>query len=636
MTDYDSGDFVFANDFRAVRKAAEGDGVLNGLSASGVTSSLLISVSSGCAVIDGTEYSLASGSTFPFTPDGTNPKKALVYMDSMGSVTMSVGTPAVVSPAGASGKATKRPIPPSIPTGAIPISEVWIPANSADGAACTFFQYDEIPSKKDTASYIVWKSGSTYYAKNGATGAVAYTGADAGAVINSALSAISATKGVVRLRADTTYSHATTIDIPEYCTLAGESKYTSILSYTGSGNAVTIAGTGIGDMDEAAAVRNLHITTSTGANGIYAEFATQLEFEDVNISGFSNDGIYAAENCWSAKVERCVFTSCTNAGLEVGDYGNAWEIHATSFTSCGRGIYYHTTEYTTIVSVHQCIFHSSATAHISVNAAIVFLAIEQNYMEATTGVLANGIDVTAATGKSISGGVIKSNLIGACTGYGIRIGADCGSIAIGPNGFATNVLDDFHLDNGCARNLLFDIASSDISDGHAYDWTRNALIRFTQHGVTNTWDYSIEAKQVNIRCPLVMTGTTTEGYANLFVLGRSTAALRGTPSADNVGALVWVTNASTGENLQISDGTNWKPIPIYQGDDSATITVGNTYVAVTHGLGVTPAISDIQITPQGSLLGRTFWVSDVGASTFRINMNTSDTIDHLFSWSAVI
>ena len=76
--------------------------------------------------------------------------------------------------------------------------------------------------------------------------------------------------------------------------------------------------------------------------------------------------------------------------------------------------------------------------------------------------------------------------------------------------------------------------------------------------------------------------------------------------------------------------------PLSRADGSATVTATNTYVAVTHGLASTPALGDIQITPQGSLLGRTFWVSDVGATTFRINMSTSDTIDHIFSWSAVI
>jgi len=76
--------------------------------------------------------------------------------------------------------------------------------------------------------------------------------------------------------------------------------------------------------------------------------------------------------------------------------------------------------------------------------------------------------------------------------------------------------------------------------------------------------------------------------------------------------------------------------PLSGADGSATVTVTNTYVVVTHGLAITPTLGDIQITPQGNLLGRTFWGSDVGATTFRINISTSDTIDHVFSWSVVI
>jgi len=65
----------------------------------------------------------------------------------------------------------------------------------------------------------------------------------------------------------------------------------------------------------------------------------------------------------------------------------------------------------------------------------------------------------------------------------------------------------------------------------------------------------------------------------------------------------------------------------------ATITAGNTYVDVSHGLDITPDINKIRITPKDNLNGRDYWISDVNSSTFRINISSSDSVDHTFGWS---
>ncbi len=67
---------------------------------------------------------------------------------------------------------------------------------------------------------------------------------------------------------------------------------------------------------------------------------------------------------------------------------------------------------------------------------------------------------------------------------------------------------------------------------------------------------------------------------------------------------------------------------------AATITAGNTYVDVTHGVGTTPTA--VQVTPTTNLGTRSVWVDTKGASTFRININSSDVIDHTFDWEAEV
>ncbi len=70
---------------------------------------------------------------------------------------------------------------------------------------------------------------------------------------------------------------------------------------------------------------------------------------------------------------------------------------------------------------------------------------------------------------------------------------------------------------------------------------------------------------------------------------------------------------------------------------SATIVAGlPAYVDVTHGLGYTPTIDKIHLTPQDNLDGRSFWPSNAGATTFRINISGMDiTASHVFSWIIV-
>ena len=67
---------------------------------------------------------------------------------------------------------------------------------------------------------------------------------------------------------------------------------------------------------------------------------------------------------------------------------------------------------------------------------------------------------------------------------------------------------------------------------------------------------------------------------------------------------------------------------------AATITAGNTYVDVTHSLASTP--TKVRVTPNTNLRGRSFWVDTKGAATFRINIDSTDIIDHTFDWEAEV
>jgi len=66
------------------------------------------------------------------------------------------------------------------------------------------------------------------------------------------------------------------------------------------------------------------------------------------------------------------------------------------------------------------------------------------------------------------------------------------------------------------------------------------------------------------------------------------------------------------------------------GSGSATIAAGNTNVTVTHGLGRTPKVT-AEPKGQGGVLN---WVSDIGNTTFKINIAAPQGADVDFDYLA--
>ena len=89
-----------------------------------------------------------------------------------------------------------------------------------------------------------------------------------------------------------------------------------------------------------------------------------------------------------------------------------------------------------------------------------------------------------------------------------------------------------------------------------------------------------------------------------------------------------VTDAGT-KNI-IKDNVGY----ITENSGTATITAGQTSVAVTHGLAATP--TRVILTPTTDTAGRRYWVSAKGATTFTITIDSTYTSDITFDWRAQI
>ncbi len=89
---------------------------------------------------------------------------------------------------------------------------------------------------------------------------------------------------------------------------------------------------------------------------------------------------------------------------------------------------------------------------------------------------------------------------------------------------------------------------------------------------------------------------------------------------------------NSGTNTAISGNIGY----LTASSSTATITSGNTSVDVSHSLAITPSAGNISVTPTNDMGSATkFWISDIGASTFRINVDQDPGGNATFSWQIV-
>jgi hypothetical protein len=96
-----------------------------------------------------------------------------------------------------------------------------------------------------------------------------------------------------------------------------------------------------------------------------------------------------------------------------------------------------------------------------------------------------------------------------------------------------------------------------------------------------------------------------------------------------------INQASSGNDIVITGN----PIGyVAAANGNGTVAVSSSSVAITHGLGFTPAANDIQITPTSSLAAsslNSYWISAVSSTTFTVSTNANaSTNAWTFGWRA--
>ena len=146
------------------------------------------------------------------------------------------------------------------------------------------------------ASYIIWKDGSTYYALNGSTGEIDYSGTDAATVIQNAIDSLSGIGGKIILKnpLNDEYTLSSQISISgSYITIEGENYLVPILkpsdSFPNNTPLISISSKSY------VTFRNLQLfgnSVVTGQDGIYINGGVFNTLENVKIRDFTEHGIH--------------------------------------------------------------------------------------------------------------------------------------------------------------------------------------------------------------------------------------------------------------------------------------------------------------------------------------------------------
>lgn len=237
--DFQPGDYFSHADLNCIKRKSEGFGILQGCEITPSSNDLSVTIGTGSVVVGyGASSSVvvfSTSNTISLSSNVYYPRKAIIYVTSNGVLTSSLGVAEAAVPPGKIGRQTQYPIAPSIPFDSTQLAEVWIPVGAVTGNDLSIYVstmptpniqiqqitvHDNITMDEEAqlvfsngtaglpASYIIFKIGSTYCAKNGKTGAIDYSGTDFVTVMQNACYAVR-TGGRVEI-APGTYECATT------------------------------------------------------------------------------------------------------------------------------------------------------------------------------------------------------------------------------------------------------------------------------------------------------------------------------------------------------------------------------------------------------------------------------------------
>lgn len=261
---------------------------------------------------------------------------------------------------------------------------------------------------------------------------------------------------------------------------------------------------------------------------------------------------------------------------------------------------------TRAIEIDDCVFYGGGAINLN-DTDVRDVTFSGCLFRASTGTYAI---VVAIPGVSISNCTISDNTHGGiqvtAAGTGCRLigntiygNNDTGLMFGGANGIVSN---NSIYDNTSRGLYLYPAADNIIISGNRIWWSGA--------GAPHTQSYGIRVENVAGIVSIYNNNLAGNGTAGAQIVAGNGSAVR------------WRNNVGfSSEN----NGT-------------ATVVNGATYVDVSHGMSLTPGLDDIMVIATNNLGNADrFWITDAGASTFRINVNADPGAGTAtFAWSVQI
>lgn len=181
----------------------------------------------------------------------------------------------------------------------------------------------------------------------------------------------------------------------------------------------------------------------------------------------------------------------------------------------------------------------------------------------------------------------------------------------------TGVITGNHINLAGATAAVRGIA---IENSSNIDATNNAVINGVSAAVVGL------GLSVATKCTVSgnsLTGGVVESGASDFnhIHDNNVLAPAATPPIVTVGA-----NTKVRQNIGF----------VTEASNSATVLATTTTLVVNHGLAVAPTFVTLTVGPGGPSNASTYWVSNITATQFTINVNIALTLNVLFFWTAIV
>jgi len=532
--------------------------------------------------------------------------------------------------------------------------------------------------------YLVYKSGSTYYAKSGLTGVVDYSNSDFVTVMNSAIGDVnSAGGGTIFLRAGVYTVNSAINIIISNVTLKGEGKDATILR----------CGTATVNMiikDDNTATTNFSIKDMTiDGNNISGQLlnlvdnTTGILLQNVKFTKGNSSGpqVIGGDAIANVIIKNCDFTAANAGGDLIGLACNNLLIEGCYFTRTvsGGGLTFGLGKDLKIINNHWVDYVGYGAISLeNISGDFENVLIQGNTFRNCSG--GNSVNTASGggSGNTFQNVSIVDNIL--IDSGGILMGKYFSDLLIQGNILLRSCSDGVagiyvQAPQRCliTNNMLYDKLAgtspfagihvdTETTTGTNVSIIGNKINTYEKHGI-----HVSDIKQIEIIGNTIRNvgGLTDNSYRGIFLFSNGdvnsvgivsnnliTSSLANKPYAcielDTSAATTNITCRNnylsdfsgvavecdlTATGIIVKNNTGFKT----ENSGTGTVASGQTTIAVNHGLAITPSINNIHVTPTNSMGSATkYFVSTVTSTQFTINVNTDPgATTATFVWSIV-